>query len=135
MITLFYAGALTFLGLILAGRIVSIRLSDQVLLGTADNTKLLQATRAQANLVEYAPFFLILLGCMEMVGVSVVSLYVLGDLFLLARISHAVGLSKGDGSSILRTIGAVSTMLILIVQSVWAMYLASTWMLTNNWGM
>ena len=30
MITLFYAGALTFLGLILAGRIVSIRLSDQV---------------------------------------------------------------------------------------------------------
>ena len=65
MITLFYAGALTFLGLILAGRIVSIRLSDQVLLGTADNTKLLQATRAQANLVEYAPFFLILLGCME----------------------------------------------------------------------
>ena len=39
MITLFYAGALTFLGLILAGRIVSIRLSDQVLLGTADNKK------------------------------------------------------------------------------------------------
>ena len=116
MITLFYAGALTFLGLILAGRIVSIRLSDQVLLGTADNTKLLQATRAQANLVEYAPFFLILLGCMEMAGVSVVSLYVLGDLFLLARISHAIGLSKGDGSSILRTRGAVSTMLILIVQ-------------------
>ena len=135
MITLFYAGALTFLGLILAGRIISIRLSDQVLLGTADNTMLLQATRAQANLVEYAPFFLILLGCMEMGGVSVIYLYVLGDLFLLARISHAIGLSKGDGSSILRTIGATSTMLILFVQSIWAMYLASSWMLANNWGM
>ncbi|MFL2697666.1 MAG: MAPEG family protein [Gammaproteobacteria bacterium] len=135
MITLFYAGALTFLGLVLASRVIQLRLSNGILQGTGDNSQLHQAARAQGNLVEYAPFFLILLGCMEMAGVSVLALYVFGDLFLLARISHAIGLSKGDGTSILRTIGAVSTLLIMIVQSIWAIYLGSAWMMANNWGL
>ena len=63
---------------------------------------MLQITRAHGNLIENALFFLILMFLLETVAeVSSVSLMVMGDIFLLARIAHAYGITRPEAKSIL----------------------------------
>ena len=63
MLTLLYAALLTLIGIFLAIRSTQQRVAKEphVVLGTGDNFKLLQTSRALSNLVEYSLFFIILL--------------------------------------------------------------------------
>ena len=134
-LTLFYAGALTLIALFLAFKTVQRRLGTGILLGTGESFELLQANRAHGNLIEYAVFFLILTGLMEVSGeFSNLTIAILGDIFVLARISHAYGIFKPESSSIFRTIGAVSSMLVLLIQAVLALWVSVVWLTANNWG-
>ncbi len=90
MLTLFYASSLTILALILSFLTGRQRFKTETNLGLGDDFGMLQITRAHGNLIENALFFLILMFLLETVAeVSSVSLMVLGDIFLLARIAHA----------------------------------------------
>jgi len=116
MLTLFYAGALTLIALFLAFKTGQKRLASETMLGTGDSFELLQATRAHGNLVENAVFFLLLTGLLEVSGaVSNLTIGILGDLFILARISHAYGILQPESVSIFRTIGAGTSMLVLFL--------------------
>ena len=135
MLTLFYAGALTLLALILAFKTVQRRLGSEILLGTGDNFELLQAHRAHGNLIEYAVFFLILTGLMEASGqFSNITIGILGDIFVLSRIAHAYGILQPESKSMFRTVGAVSSMFILAIQAFLALWVSVTWLAANNWG-
>ena len=137
MITLFYAGALSILALFLGIKTGQKRFSkdDNITIGVGDNFELLQITRAHGNLIENVFFFLILSALLEMVGeIPVLATYILGDLFLLSRISHAYGITRPGAESIFRMLGATGTFLILATQSIWALKISITWLASNNFG-
>lgn len=135
MLTLFYAGALTLIALFLSFKTVQQRLGTGILLGTGESFELLQANRAHGNLVENAVFFLILTGLMEVSGqFSNLTIGILGDIFLLARISHAYGIFQAESSSMFRTVGAVTSMVVLLIQAGLALWVSGAWLAANNWG-
>ena len=135
MLTLFYAGALTLIALFLAFKTGQKRLASETMLGTGDSFELLQVTRAHGNLVENAVFFLLLTGLLEVSGaVSNLTIGILGDLFILARISHAYGILQPESVSIFRTIGAGTSMLVLLILAALAIWISGSWLLVNNWG-
>ena len=137
MITLFYAGALSILALFLGIKTGQKRFSkdDNITIGVGDNFELLQITRAHGNLIENVFFFLILSALLEIVGeIPVLATYILGDLFLLSRISHAYGITRPGAESIFRMLGATGTFLILATQSIWALKISITWLASNNFG-
>ena len=137
MITLFYAGALSVLALFLGIKTGQKRFSKDanITIGVGDNFELLQITRAHGNLIENAVFFLILSALLEIVGeIPVLALYILGDVFLLSRIAHAYGITRPGAESIFRMLGATGTFLVLVTQSIWALKISISWLLSNNWG-
>ncbi len=135
MLTLFYAGALTLIVIFLAFKTIQQRLGTGILLGTGESFALLQASRAHGNLIENAVFFLILTGLMEVSGqFSNLTIGVLGDIFILARISHAYGMFQPESKSMFRTAGAVTSMLVLLIQACLALWVSGTWLAANNWG-
>ena len=137
MITLFYAGSLSVLALFLGIKTGQKRFSKDanITIGVGDNFELLQITRAHGNLIENAFFFLILSALLEIVGeIPVLALYILGDVFLLSRIAHAYGITRPGAESIFRMLGATGTFLVLVTQSIWALKISISWLLSNNWG-
>ncbi|MEA3033012.1 MAG: uncharacterized protein QOH86_1028, partial [Sphingomonadales bacterium] len=75
---------------------------------------------AQANFVEYAPFFLILVAAIEMARGSELWLWAVGALFIVARILHALGMDRPRGNRF-RMIGALATGLILLALAAYAL--------------
>ncbi len=137
MITLFYAGSLSVLALFLGIKTGQKRFSKDanITIGVGDNFELLQITRAHGNLIENAVFFLILSALLEIVGeIPVLALYILGDVFLLSRIAHAYGITRPGAESVFRMLGATGTFLVLVTQSIWALKISISWLLSNNWG-
>ena len=137
MITLFYAGALSILALFLGIKTGQKRFSkdENITIGVGDNFELLQITRAHGNLIENVFFFLILSALLEMVGeIPVLATYILGDLFLLSRISHAYGITRPGAESIFRMLGATGTFLVLVTQSIWALKISISWLVSNCFG-
>ena len=135
MLTLFYASSLTILALILSFLTGRQRFKTETNLGLGDDFGMLQITRAHGNLIENALFFLILMFLLETVAeVSSVFLMVLGDIFLLARIAHAYGITRPEAKSIFRMLGTLGSIIVLSVQSIWGLIIALSWLSNNNWG-
>jgi len=136
MLTLSYAALLTLIGVFLAIRSTQQRIVKEphIVLGTGDNFKLLQNSRALSNLVEYSLFFIILSFLLETIAqIPTVAIGVLGDIFIFARISHAYGITRPTAISNFRFLGFVLTILVLTIQSIWALYESINWLVHNNW--
>ena len=85
MITLLYASLLGLLQVTLAYKVGSSRLKTNTLLGDGNQSEFLQKVRAHGNLTEYVPIFLILLALIEMQGVALWKIHVLGSLFFFSK--------------------------------------------------
>jgi len=116
-ITPLYAGLLGLLLLFLSYNVSRERMRHKVALGDGGQPSLQRAIRAQANLTEYAPVGLILLGCIEAQGFDGELIHFLGILLVLGRLMHGVGLSRDAGPSPLRAIGATLTWLMILLAS------------------
>ncbi|RTE87626.1 MULTISPECIES: MAPEG family protein [Gammaproteobacteria] len=116
-VTSLYAGLLALLLIVLSVRIIRERWIHRVGIGTGEAKSLEIAVRVHGNFVEFVPFCLILLALMELAGASPQLLHGLGGLLFVARISHAIGLTKSAGTSIYRTIGVAGTFAVLLLQS------------------
>ena len=112
-ITLLYTSLLTILAIFLAIKVGMNRTETNTMLGEGESSVLLQSIRAHGNLIEYAPFALILLALLEMQNTSDWILHLCGSLFFLARILHAYGVSISRESTPYRLVGALGTWLIL----------------------
>ncbi len=60
--------------------------------------------------------------------------FVLGGLFLISRIAHAYGITRPEAKSIFRMLGTLGSLLVLLVQSIWALTVSISWLSNNNFG-
>ena len=88
-ITALYASLLTFIYIKLSTNVIKLRRLHKVSLGHKNHHDLEQAIRAQANFIEYVPFGLILLSCLEINKIHPVIVFLLGGLLLIGRFLHA----------------------------------------------
>lgn len=116
-LTSLFAGLLTLLYIVLAVRIIRLRWKERVGIGTGESLPLKAAVRVHGNFSEYVPLGLVLLGLMELNGASDVLMFGLGGLLFVARVFHAIGLTKSIGVSIYRTIGVLGTFAMLLLSA------------------
>ena len=121
-ITALWAGLLGILMLGLAGRVVNLRNSENILFGDGGNVVLLQRQRVHGNFIEYVPLGLVLLLILELNGASPLLLNALGGSLFVARVLHAFGFSRATGRSFGRFVGTVVTWLMLAAASLLALY-------------
>jgi hypothetical protein len=124
-ITLTIAGAAALLNLWLAMRVSTLRRRHGVSLGDGGQAGLVARSRAHANFVEYAPFFLILLALIELARGSETWLWIAAIMFILGRIAHAFGMDR-QGANPLRVVGIVITWLCLLALAAYAIALPYT---------
>jgi hypothetical protein len=120
--TLTMAAASTLINIWLGMRVGQMRAAHKCSIGDGGHQPLIARMRAQANFVEYAPFFLILLALVELARGRPLWLWAVASLFVLARILHAFGMD-GPPRNRLRMIGAVTTGLTLVVLTIYAIVL------------
>ena len=119
-VTALYAGLLGIMCIVLAFLPGRLRGSSGVSIGDGGNPELLLAMRRHANFIEFVPLILILMGILEINGVSSTAIHVMGAGLVVARICHAVGIKADTMQSLPRGIGAGGSTLIMLVASVWA---------------
>ena len=119
-ITLTIAAAAALLNIWLGTRVGRLRVAHKVMIGDGGHPALVARMRAHANFVEYTPFFLILLGLIELAHGSATWLWLIAILFILARVAHAFGMDR-PAPNPLRLGGIIGTMLPLIVLAGYAL--------------
>jgi uncharacterized protein len=126
-ITLTIAAAATLLNLWIAQRVGKARLAQRVFIGDGGSAPLVARMRAHANYVEYTPFFLILLGLIELARGSEKWLWAVAVAYIIGRIAHAFGMDRPLPDRLrLRMIGTVVTMVVLLGLSLYAIWIATT---------
>lgn len=131
-ITMFYAGLLALVFLALALRVVRLRRSLQVGLGSGGHEVLDRAVRAHANFAEYVPLVLLLLALVEAGTAAPVWLvHLLGLVLLVGRLIHGfLGLNRRSGYSAGRFWGTFLTWLVMAAGAVMLIATAvGRWML------
>lgn len=121
--TLCLAAAAAIVNLWLSIRVGQLRMQGNILYGDGGNELLLRRMRAQANFIENTPLVLILIGAVELAGKGGTWLAVIGAIYMLARLGHAIGMDGGHARR-LRTAGALITMLTLLGLAVVAVLIA-----------
>lgn len=119
-ITLTIAAAAALINLWLAFRAERLRMSRRIMLGDGGDEGMRARMRAQANFVEYTPFFLILLGLIEMAKGSRTWLWGVSIAYVLARIVHAFGMDSATPSK-LRAGGILVTWAVLLGLALYAL--------------
>lgn len=121
--TLITAGLLGLLFFLLSLRVVQRRLAGKVPFGDGGDPALLERIRAHGNFAEHVPFLLLLMAGIELsAGHHSAWLWGAGAALLLARIAHAIGLSRPSPNAF-RSVGVVLTWLLLIGLSLWALWI------------
>jgi uncharacterized protein len=94
-------------------RIGRVRMNEKIVHGDGGNPALSRRMRAQANFGENTPFVLILIAAIELTGKGGTWLAIVGALFMLGRVLHALGMDKAEPNP-LRMIGTFAAMLTLL---------------------
>lgn len=96
MITPIFASILALMLVGLSINVIKERRKSKTGVGDNNNYELTRKIRAQANLAEYAPTFIILLFFTEYLGLAKWAIALFGIIFVLGRISHAYSLLKAE---------------------------------------
>jgi uncharacterized membrane protein YecN with MAPEG domain len=96
-----------------------------VLFGEPANMQVAERVRVHQNCLEYGPMVVIVMAAIEASGGSSLFLYVVGDLLILARIAHAVGLKHDNMGHKGRLIGAGGTLLITVVTAAYGLWISA----------
>lgn len=115
--TMLYAGLLGLVLLVLSLRVVRLRRSLKVGIGSGGHEALDRAMRAQGNFAEYVPLALLMLLLVE--SATAASPWIahgLGITLLLGRLLHGfTGLNRNSGYSFGRFYGTLLTWLMMLV--------------------
>lgn len=117
-ITILYAGILGIMAIGIGATAGVLRAKEGISIGDGGNHELLLRMRRHANFVENVPLALILIGLLEMQGVSSIAIYALGSALVLGRIMHFIGFGE-DVRNVVRGIGAGLSGLTIAVSSIW----------------
>lgn len=126
-ITLLYVSIFAIFALVLSFQAGSYRgkTGVSVLFGEPANMDLAEKVRRHQNFLEYVPMFLFVFAAVEINGGSSMFLYIVGDLMIVARIAHAIGLKHDNMGHIGRLIGAGGTALITLVTAGYGLWMAA----------
>ena len=116
-----FTAALMIMQMVLMGMVIKQRVTSNVLIGDGDEA-LLKTIRVHGNFVENAPIFLVGLALIEVLVASNTWVLVMGSVFLLGRVLHAVGMSITTGPSIMRAAGALASLLVTVVAACYLGY-------------
>jgi uncharacterized membrane protein YecN with MAPEG domain len=119
LISALYTGVYALLLVALAMLVSRRRLRTRIGLGAGGDAQLERAIRVHANAVEWGLPLLLLLLIAEENRAPPVLLHVCGIVFILARVTHAVALSRVSGHSTGRSAGIALTWAVLAVLAVW----------------
>jgi hypothetical protein len=119
-VTLTIAGAAALLNIWLGFRINQLRIRHKIFIGHGGNEALEARMRAHANFTEYTPFFLILLGLIELAKGMHMWLWIVGIVFIIGRIAHAFGMDQGKANA-MRAVGTLATWLGLLMLAFYAL--------------
>lgn len=100
--------------LILMGLVITQRGKNKVNIGDGGVDSLQQAIRVHGNFLENVPLFLIGLALCEMMAGSTIVVAILGSVFVVARVAHAVGYSMTTGVSAGRLVGTLGSMFTIL---------------------
>jgi uncharacterized membrane protein YecN with MAPEG domain len=119
-ITSVFASLSVFIYIALAFRIIAIRHSQRVSLGTADIPELETRVRQHGNFNEYAPLTLLLMGFAELQEAPNALILLAGLALVAGRIAHCIGLERMavPMGLKLRTFGMLSSFITLIVLAI-----------------
>ncbi|RZK00174.1 MAG: MAPEG family protein [Novosphingobium sp.] len=121
--TLCLAAAAAVINLWLSIRVGQVRHAAKVSVGDGGNEALTRRMRAHANFIENAPLVLILMGAIDLATRGANWLAVVGQVFMLGRVCHALGMDGGRLQA-LRGVGTLVTMLTLLGLAVAAILIA-----------
>ncbi len=113
----FYVGLGALLMLALATRVMWLRNSHGVGLGSGGHEGLSRAIRAHANATEYLPVALLMLVVLAFEQTRPGLLQVFGIVLIVGRVLHAIGLSGSPGRSFGRVTGIVLTLLVMLAMA------------------
>jgi hypothetical protein len=119
-ITLTAAGAAVLINIWLGVRVSQLRVRHKVPIGEGGNERVAARMRAQANFVEYTPFFLILLTLIELSRGSQQWLWWVTIAYILGRLVHPFGMDR-PAPNRLRMAGIVTTWLTLVGLAAYAL--------------
>ena len=122
-VTLITTAACAVLNMWLGGRVGKYRGKFKVSVGDGGHEPLLRRMRAQANFIEAAPLFLLLLLGLELSGANRLGLAVIAGIFVVVRIAHPIGMESADKRR-WRMTGAMGTGLTTLALVIWALICA-----------
>jgi uncharacterized protein len=122
--TLSLAAAAAVINFWLGIRCGKLRASEKVMHGDGGSAPLMRRMRAHANFIEYTPIVLILIAVIEMTGKGGQWLAIVGALYMLGRVLHALGMDSADVNK-LRMIGIASTLLVMLGLAIVAVLIAT----------
>ncbi len=120
-VTSITAAVLALLLVPLSMRVGILRFREKIWLLDGGHPELTRRIWAQANFTEYVPLAVILLALAEIGGAPTGFLWFLGGLLVVARVVHAVSLSRSE-TSIGRGLGANGTFLVLLLSAGWLLW-------------
>ncbi len=112
-----YASLLALLFVALSVQVIRLRRSRQIALGDAGDASLLRAMRVHSNFAEYVPLSLFMIYLVETQMGWALLVHGLGLVLLLARLSHAYGVSQARENFRFRVFGMVGTFAVLVVSA------------------
>ena len=110
-----FAAVLMLMQMVLMGLVIKQRGTSDVLIGDGGVDAMQQAVRAHGNFIENAPTFLIGLALIELMVGANTWVIVMGSVFVLGRLLHAVGMRMTTGLSMPRLIGTIASILVTVV--------------------
>lgn len=116
-ITLFVSALLVLMKLVLGLRVSLYRNKLNMPWGDSGDDQLVRRIRAHANHSEWVPATVIILGLVEMVGVTPIIVGVLGAIVIIARGLHAIGL-MGNAEPFNRATGIVMNWVVLFLAAI-----------------
>ena len=121
--TLSLAAAAAIINIWISIRIGKVRMADKVIHGDGGNALLQQRMRAHLNFIENTPLALLLIAVIELTGKGGQWLAVVGAVFMLGRVSHAIGMDNAAANP-WRAAGAMTAMLTQLGLAVVAVLIA-----------
>lgn len=106
------AGILIFIQMALMLNVAALRRKNRQSLSDGGNPGLLQAIRRHGNFAENAAIFITGLALLEMMGGGRSGIEIMSAIFIVGRLSHAVGLSLQQTVNLYRVGGVVLTALV-----------------------
>ena len=122
-VTLATTAACAVLNMWLGGRVGRFRGRFKVSVGDGGQEPVLRRMRAQANFIESAPIFLLLVLALELSGANRIGLAAIATIFVLVCIAHPIGMESADQVR-WRMVGAMGTGLTTLALILWALVCA-----------